>query len=508
MRASLVALALLFAACRPEETPPTVDTDEPVATPTSEADLESLTMGSVPVNPPFAPDLHYYWVRASDLGEVETVVAKAFASDAVVEVSVETPDGERLSTGPKLSSDANRRVRVDVTSGDGTEERTYSVAVLSDGFPERTVEGEPSEGWTFLTTTFKEANGTTRALMILDGNGTPGWWRDVTKSTFDLRVAPDGRLTWMGRTAENPDALQNLVMAADGSIDVALTASEPQAGWSLTQVDEHEWYLLDDGTAIRILNYRVTEDLSPWGGPESQRVEHQMAQHVDLEGNVLFEFSTEGMVPYDDLPPNLVGDMDEIDWEPIHFNSIDVDPADGHWVVSMHRVSMVVKVARTGPQAGEVLWELGGATSDFTFVDDIRFTGWEGFAGQHSVRVTGPDRIKMFDNSRGDGREAGDVRAVEYQLDMDTMEASVVWHHTWTGRGQAFAGGSVQSLDNGHHLVGFGSLTTDANDDRVPTLTEIDANGEEIWNLWLPDESWTYRAWRFEGDPMTMDWIP
>jgi hypothetical protein len=263
--------------------------------------------------------------------------------------------------------------------------------------------------------------------------------------------------------------------------------------------------LLDDGTALRILNGKVLEDLTPWGGDLDQPVEHQKAQQVDLDGNVLFDFSSEGVLPYDLLPPNLKASMQAPDFEPFHINAIDVDPFDGHWVMSMQRVSMVIKVARHGAQQGQVLWKLGGPASDFTFIDDVRPTGWTGFAGQHSVRVVGPDRVAMFDNGLGDSEHAGDVRFVEYQLDLDRMEAHIVDVHEWTGRGNAWAGGSVQELPGDGHLIGFGSMRFGGDVDVVPVATELDASGAETWHLWLPG-GWSYRSWRVFGDPLAGDW--
>jgi hypothetical protein len=194
------------------------------------------------------------------------------------------------------------------------------------------------------------------------------------------------------------------------------------------------------------------------------------------------------------------------DVEPFHTHAIDADPYDGHWVISLQRVSAVIKVARDGPQQGQVLWMHGGPLSDFTLVDDLRPSGWEGPAGQHTVRVVGPDRIAMFDNGLADSTGQDDMRVVEYQLDLDAMEAHVVHQRVWTGRGNATDGGSVQDLPGGGRLVGFGTLTVGDDDAPIPTPTELDAEGKEGWNLWLPGGQWSYRAWRFQGDPMTGEW--
>ena len=484
----------------PTGTTPTADTASPTDTGPAPS-LTSLDVG-VPLNPPFDPDTRYYWVRASDVGGLDDL-SLTVSDGASLDVSLETPDGEGMSMSGPLDD-----LRLKVTVSRGGRRVAYSVALLSDTFPVPEATGTASEGWTFVTVTYKEPLAFDRAVMAVDSNGTPGWWRSQRKAAYDFRIAADGRFTWIGRDTPAAPTLQNLRIDDDGSFDLVLETGPVDPTWIDPKVDEHEFEVLADGTSLRLLNYRVMEDLSPWGGPAEQRVEHQVAQHVDAQGNVLFEFSTEGLVPYDELPAPLLANMVDEDWEPFHINSIDIDPADGHWVMSLQRISTVFKVARTGPQQGEVLWLLGGLSSDFRFVNDERDDGWMGFAGQHSARVTGPDRIELFDNANASNSATGDVRVVEYQLDTTKMEATLVWEHEWTGRGRAYAAGSVQSLADGHHLVGFGSLIEDVDGARVPTLTELDGDGQEIWHLTLPDGHWSYRGWRFQGDPMRGGWVP
>jgi hypothetical protein len=79
--------------------------------------------------------------------------------------------------------------------------------------------------------------------------------------------------------------------------------------------------------------------------------------------------------------------------------------------------------------------------------------------------------------------------------------------HVWDGRGNGKAGGSVQRMPGGGHLVGFGSLTMDDTTGlAIPVATELSADGEEIWNLRMPDEQWSYRSWRALGDPIEGGW--
>ena len=476
-------------ACEPAEPPP----------PTG-PHLEDLRICAT-LHPPFSPGNRFYWARASELQGLGGVQV-APSEGAQAHWRVETVDGH-LPSDPTLT---DRRLRIDV--GDGAATSTYAVALLSDTFPVPVTCGTPAApGWTFLTLTNKEEVPYRPAAMVVDAHGTPGWWQEEERPSFDLRVTADGRISWVGRLPGTLD-MRGFVRAADGSLAVQLGAGPVPDHWRSARVDEHEWEVLADGTARRILTYRVQEDLSPWGGPSVQSVEHQVAQHVDLEGSLLFQFSTEGLLPYDELPAELLARMNDTSWEPFHINSIDVDPTDGHWVLSLQRVSTVVKVARTGPRQGEVLWVLGGLSSDFRFLGDPRDGGWEGFAGQHSVRVTGPNRIELFDNANAAQGGVGDVRVLELQLDTDALTAETVWERVWTGRGQAYAGGSVQSLPGGGHLVGFGSLDRDAQGRAVPAVAELGVDDRVVWNLWLPEHMWSYRAWRFEGDPLQGAWVP
>jgi hypothetical protein len=509
-RAAVLVLAGL-AACRAGEDPTSLGTDpsdptDPItdtAVPGTAADLASLELSGVPLSPSFAPGRSYYAVMASQLPAMVSVDAVPLEDDAEVVVRLETVDGSFLAMGEELSVSSGQRIRIDVVSGDGVARRTYSVGVLPDDFPRPYVEGTASAGWTFLAT--RSIDTYDRFVMAVDDKGTPGWWRRV--NAHDARVTADGRISFYG-FVDGASGPRNLVLSEDlAAWDVNLGPGSIPAGWSSVQVDEHEWDVQGDGTANRITLGKVLEDTTPWGGSSDHLVEHQKAQHVDLNGNILFEWSTQGLLPYDLLPPNLADDIAEPDWEPFHINSIAVDPEDGHWVMSLQRVSLVIKVARHGPQQGEVLWKLsGGQGSDITIVDDVRPSGWVGFAGQHDVRVTGPNRISMYDAGLGDSRNVGDARYVEYELDLDSMEARIVEQHVWEGWGNGKAGGTAQHLPSGGVLIGFGSLTEGDDGTDVPIAMELSPDGEEVWSLWAPGETWSYRAWRQYGDPLQHTW--
>lgn len=72
-----------------------------------------------------------------------------------------------------------------------------------------------------------------------------------------------------------------------------------------------------------------------------------------------------------------------------HMNSIDIDD-DGHIILSNRELSEVTKIHR---QTGEIIWRLGGAHNQFTFINDPL----QGPRNQHAARVLGDNVYSLFD---------------------------------------------------------------------------------------------------------------
>lgn len=121
-----------------------------------------------------------------------------------------------------------------------------------------------------------------------------------------------------------------------------------------------------------------------------------------------------------------------------HTNSIHYHPGDDTYTFSDLNQNAYVKVKRTG----EVVWILGGSTSDFSG------DGAE-WVRQHGHDLIAPDRLLFFNN--GDLGNPG--AAVEVSLDFEQMLATRVW--SYTGSSQSVIFGDVQHLDNGNTLVTY-----------------------------------------------------
>jgi hypothetical protein len=128
----------------------------------------------------------------------------------------------------------------------------------------------------------------------------------------------------------------------------------------------------------------------------------------------------------------------------------------------------LVKVTR----AGEVVWVLGGAASDFTGPGST----WRG--GQHGHHVLAPDRLLLFTN----GDTGDDSIVYEISLDLSTRTAERVWEYRSGLFTPVF--GDVVRLENGNTLVVYATQGT---------LHEVDAEGNLVQSMvWDPGGTITY----------------
>ena len=157
------------------------------------------------------------------------------------------------------------------------------------------------------------------------------------------------------------------------------------------------------------------------------------------------------------------------DWT--HSNSLDVT-ADGNILVSHRHLNQISAIK---PDFSGIAWRLGGPESDFTFPDPS-----DRFYHQHTARALPNGNILLFDNGnfRPEAEGGQYSRALELELDFETMEARKVWEYRHTP--DLFAGAvcSAYRLDNGNTLVDFGF--DDVNDPRIFTLVEADPEGNAV----------------------------
>lgn len=116
---------------------------------------------------------------------------------------------------------------------------------------------------------------------------------------------------------------------------------------------------------------------------------------------------------------------------------------------------------------GHVLWQLGGAQSTLALSGDAL----GGTGGQHSVRVSSPGTVLVYDN--GTSHSPPQSRMVEYAIDTAHGLARLTrqYLHPDGGLYTTFMG-SVSPLKNGGVLIGWSTAAT---------ITEIDKNSTLVW---------------------------
>ena len=488
----------------------------------SDTNLATLSLSQGELFPTPSPGQAHYAVEGAELiAAGTTLTATPMDADAKVHITHATIDGvvlqEGLGPDLELSLGTGERITIAVTSADGSATATTLLTTLPEDFPQLDVErtGETSDGYYFLANfDFQDQpEDIGRYLMIVDDAGVPVWFRRHDEPSFDLRVGAGGELSFVGTPDGEQDRLGLVLEPSDYDLSLGY---EPLPVHDTLGVftDPHELQVLPGGGVLGLAMAGRYDDLSAWGGPDEALVLDNVIQEFDAAGELVFEWSTRDQVDFDDLPHTVIDAMGD-EWEYAHLNAIEVDPEDDNLVISMRLPSQVEKVARHATtyrgerfEPGEILWTLGGVASDFTFIDDTRKGGWQGFAGQHSSRVLPGDRILLFDNGTNFvSASTGDARVVEYALDHEAMTATRVFSHELTDAGPTMAAGSVQRLDDGHTVIGWGSLQ-EWQGQKAPSAMELDADGEVVWSLVLPDNQWTYRVWKFEGDPVTGEWLP
>ena len=140
----------------------------------------------------------------------------------------------------------------------------------------------------------------------------------------------------------------------------------------------------------------------------------------------------------------------------------------------------ITKIDRT---TGNTIWRMGGKNNQFTFVNDSI-----GYSHQHAIRRLANGNFTLFDN--GNFHTPAFSRALEYQVDEVNKTATLVWQYRNNPDYVSAAMGYVQRLSNGNTLIGWGDCST--------TVTEVTSGGKKVYEMSLPNEVVSYRAYRYQ----------
>jgi hypothetical protein len=218
------------------------------------------------------------------------------------------------------------------------------------------------------------------------------------------------------------------------------------------------------------------------GGDPAALVTGLVIQEVDVNGNVYFQWRSWDHFEITDATWDIDLTSHWIDY--VHANAIDFD-SDGNILVSCRHLDEVTKIDFT---TGEIIWRFGknAENNQFDFVNDPL-----GFSHQHDIRKLANGNYTVYDN--GNLHAPPFSRAVEYHLDEETMEATLVWQYEHDPSIYAPLTGGNQKLPNNNRLIGWGGTSPIA-------LTEVNDANQVVFELYLPDSITGYRARKYNWE--------
>jgi hypothetical protein len=321
-------------------------------------------------------------------------------------------------------------------------------------------------------------------LMILDNDGAPVWYRELPDDcAYDFKLQPNGLPTYA-------QLLQHYSYAGGGEamhvvLDTAFAEIDRfQAGHGY-RADAHDFQWLPNGHVLLFGYYLTQTDLSRFvaGAYPNALVSGGVVQELDAEHNVVFQWRSWDHFPLDAYPwdAQATGPIVSV----FHLNTIGLD-ADGHLLIATPE--WVKKINR---QTGEVLWHLGGAENEFTFVGVDPKEAVDHFGG-HAFHRLANGHVLIYDGGNGRGTRSSQVH--EYQLDEERKIAAHVWSYIPDPPVYGWHEGNAQRLRNGNTFIGWGGDGADAG----PACTEVTSDGRKVFELSFENPAVeSYRAFRF-----------
>ena len=331
-----------------------------------------------------------------------------------------------------------------------------------------TISNNPSPGRLFVSS----YNTDPSYLIIAENNANVFWSKGFGNQTLDFKVQSNGTLTYYLTGSDKFFQMNDKYEVIDSFA----------CGNGYT-TDTHEFILLPNGHSLLMAYDPQIVDMSQIvaGGDTAATVIGLIIQELDESKNVVFQWRSWDHFEITDAT-SLDLTSSTIDY--VHGNAIDMD-TDGNLLISSRHMDEITKIDRV---KGSIIWRLGGIHNQFTFKNDSL-----GFFRQHCIRRIANGNITLFDN--GNFHSPQFSRAVEYNLDEIGKTVTLVWEYRNNPTIYGFAMGSVQRLENGNTLIGWGFTT--------PALSEVTPDGKVALEMKFPGNIVSYRAFKFNWDNIT-----
>ncbi len=346
------------------------------------------------------------------------------------------------------------------------------------------------EGYIFLAVA-AEVEGVGYYLMILENDGTPLWYRELTDDyAYDFKVQPNGRLTY-AQFLHHHDYTGGgdvIHMVMDHDFNV-IDSVQMKNGYI---AEAHDFQMLPNGHYLLFGYYLTRVDLSDIvdGGYPNALVSGGVVQELDADQNVVFQWRSWDHYSFDTFDYGRFGGRSTV--SAFHLNTINLD-IDGNIILATP-----VWTKKINRASGEIMWHLGGDENEFSFVG-VDSADAVGHFGGHMIHRIPNGNFLIYDN--GDRRGQQTSRVWEYEVDEENRVATLVWGWEPDEVISGWHRGSAQRLSNGNTFIGWGG----GRGDLIPACTEVTPDGDKVFELFFDNpEVESYRAFRLpmpDGQP-------
>jgi hypothetical protein len=326
--------------------------------------------------------------------------------------------------------------------------------------------------------------------VIVSNTGELKYYEKINEGVpFDFKVASNSMLTFgiMSEFYEFGGGGDTQFFMMDSSFSIV---KQFQMGNGYTS-DFHEFQYLPNGHVFMVAYDLQPVDMSELveGGHPGALVAGSVIQELDLNGNVIFQWrSWDHYSLFDSY-----ADLTQSIFDAIHINSIELDLSDLNIIISTLALAEATKINR---QTGEIIWRMGGQNNQFTFQNESQEHAPLYFMFQHEIRRLKNGNITMFDG--GDTERRKYSRAVEFAIDEVNKTATKVWEYRKSPDIYSPNMGSVQRLENGNTVIGWGLASMTPGQ---PMITEVDPQGNVVYELSFDKPLTTsYRAMKYDWD--------
>lgn len=316
-------------------------------------------------------------------------------------------------------------------------------------------------------------------IGMLDRDGYLAWWASPDYTSSDFKWLPGhNRFSMIGRKTATDVQYYHM--------DTGFVLIDSIAAQGPGLPDTHEFLTADNGNRLILVHRDTVMDLSNhtfngFQGLTNANVKGMGIQEFDLQGNLLWEWWSIDHIHPSEFIDNYYYNSNQFDYA--HANSINFDE-DGHLLISFRHLDAVYKIDHN---SGQVIWRLGGRSSDFSFPNDP-----EGFSGQHSARRLPNGRYGLFDNGN-QKVQPRHSRVVEYALDTVNWTATLEFSYDAGDSIYASATGNYEYDQPGFRSIGWGNARKPA-----PAASLLDSSGQVVSQYFFQDSVVSYRTWAYE----------